>query len=559
MCVDLLKKNVLPIVIVANLVVLFVCMLVNGWRYESCDDYFMHSVMTGAYGGAYDLHLYFVNVAYAVFLRPFYALFPSVGWYSLFEATTVLISFSAIFYLLIKQYGNKLGGILSLLLLSCVSLDFYLHIEFTRCAGVATAAGIFLFSVGNKEKKRQYLLFGGLLMLVGFVFRKEMFLLGLPTLAVILFYSVITKRFVWKWSVAFLAVLAAMILGLKNYDLSLYKNNEYEYYAAYQKARAYFGDGGFFDARAFSDELDEKGIGSRNYRYLRAWYFYDDNVFSLDSMNALIQIANRYVYKPNFLKMPFAVVRTISNGLGSRVWLWALLGFSLIYFSNKKCWWVPWISFVLVCLPYAYLLMVNRVLDHVEAGIWAYAIIFVLFFIDRRNYLTGERNRNLILIVSLVCVAGLVNSVITYSIGDSSRRHGPNGADWGKFLEYVQERPDDVYLLPFERYMQLAEFLGTTYKAVPPHSWDNIYSTGYWNIHLPPMKYELEKRGVTNIFRDIKKDNVYTISDKKSLSFVPFYFEHYHELLEIDTIRAFGNIFLLKYRLKEISDEAPSH
>ena len=542
----------------ANLVALLVSMFVNGWRYESCDDYFMHSVLTGAYGGTFDLHLYFVNAAYAIFLRPFYALFPSVGWYPLFESATILASFTAISCLLIKQCGNRLGGAFAILLLTCISFDFYLHIEFTKCAGAATAAGIFFLAVGNSEKKWRYLVLGCLFMIAGFVFRKEMLLLGMPVFVVILFYGAVKKRYVWKWSVVALAVLALAVLGLKAFDSSLYRGGAYDYYAAYQKPRAYFGDGNFFDALAFSDELDERGVGSRNYRYLRAWFFYDNNVFSLDSMNSLIEIANRYVYKPNYLKMPFAIVRAISDKLGNRVWLWALLCFSLIYYSNKKYWWVPWASFALVCLPYAYLLLVNRVVDHVEAGIWLYAIIFALFFIDKDDFPSGKHGRKFFLIASLVCIAGLVFSAITFTISDHSRRHKPNGADWETFLEYSRERPNDVFVLPFERYMQVAEFLGVTYKAVPPHSWDNIYSTGYWNIHLPPMERELEKRGVTNIIRDIKKDNVYVISDKYSLSFAPFYLEHYHELLEADTIRTFGSVSLLKYHLKEKSNEDAS-
>ena len=69
------------------------------------------------------------------------------------------------------------------------------------------------------------------------------------------------------------------------------------------------------------------------------------------------------------------------------------------------------------------------------------------------------------------------------------------------------------------------------------------------------MERELGKRGVTNLFRDIKNDNVFVLNDKQALSFVPFYKEHYHEDLAVDTIRTFGNLFLLKYRVKELTNE----
>ena len=554
------KKMVLTVVVLANVMTLLISMFVNGWRYESCDDYFMHSVLTGAYGGEYDFHLYFINAAYAVLLRPFYAIFPTIGWYSIMESAVVLVSFTAISYALINRCGNKLGGILALLLLTCISLEFYLHIEFTKCAAAAAATGILFFTLGGAEKRIRYLVFGCVFMVVGYIFRKEMFLLGLPTLSIMVFYTIVKEKKLWKGTAIALAVLVAVILGLKIYDSNLYKGNEYEYYAAYQPVRAFFGDGNFFDTQGFSDELDERGIGNRNYRYLRAWYFYDNNVFSLDSMNELIQIADRYRYTPNYLKMPFAVVRTISDKLGSRVWLWVLICLALIYYSNKKYWWVPWTSFALISLPYVYLLLVNRVVDHVEAGIWLYAAVFVLFFVRKESFPDEQRQgKEFYLIVLLICLSSLVFHAVTFTIGNETRRHRPQGADWGAFLQYTEKRPNDVFLLPFERYMQLAEYLGKTYKAVPPHSWDNIHSTGYWNIHLPPMNRELEKRGVTNIFRNVKKDNVYVISDKYSLSFAPFYKDHYHEMLEADTIETFGSIFLLKYHVKEVSDENASH
>ncbi len=549
------QKKILTIVFFANLLALLISMAANGWKYESCDDYFMHSVLTGAYGGEYNLHLYFVNAAYAIFLKPFYALFPAIGWYHIFESIATLASFYAISFILVKHCGNKLGGILALLLFACISLDFYLHIEFTKCSGAATAAGVFLFTMGNKEKKLRLLVLGCVFMVAGFVFRKEMFLLGIPPLITMLVYSITKERTIWKCSAVALTFLAAVIFGLKAFDSSLYKGNDYKYYADYQKVRAFFGDGNFFDALAFSDELDERGIGNRNYRYLRAWYFYDNNVFSLDSMTQLIQIANRYVYEPNYLKMPFSIVRTISNKLGNRVWLWILLCYSLIYYSNKRYWWVPWTSFGLICVPYAYLLLVNRVVDHVEAGIWLYAVAFTLSFVDKNDFSESLRSRNFFLVAGLVCISGLVFSTITFTLDNSSRRHKPQGADWDAFIQYVRKKPNDVFLLPLERYMQLAEHSGVTYKAIPPGSWNNIHSTGYWNIHLPPMNQELKKRNVSNIFADIKKDNVYVISDKHSLSFVPFYKEHYHEDLAIDTIRHFGNISLLKYRIKELANE----
>ena len=545
-----------------NLVVLAICIAFGSGKFDSLDDYFMSSVLTGAYGGEYNVRMYFINVIYGYILRPFYAVLPSVSWFSVFQTFTVLASFTALSYATLKRCGFKLGGMLTLLLLICVSPDFYQHIAFTQIAGIATAAGVFLLSIGNLEKKRTYLVAGCLFMLAGVIFRKNMFLLGMPTLTILLLLSFIQARNIWKGTLAAIAVFAITYIGVEKFDAYHYQG-EYKYYAAYQGPRAYFGDGAFYDADNFVAELNERGKHDRDFRYLRAWYFYDNNVFSLDSMRALIKIADRSRYEPNYLKMPFAIARAISDSwLRGSVWCWALLCFALIFFSNRRSWWVPWVSILLISIPYTYLLLVNRIVEHVEVGIWAFAIIFVLFFINKNDILEKKQTKSFLQIVGLVCAASLIIT-ITYTAFDidSKVSHDKEGSfdDWTAFRSYALNHPNDVFLLPFGRYKEFAIHINHAYSAVEPDSWDNIYSTGYWNIHLPEMERELEKRGISNIIKDVWHDNVYVIADENALSLAPYYSDHYHEKLVIDTLMQFGNLNLLKYKKNGGTDENTQH
>ncbi len=545
-----------------NLVVLAICIAIGSGKYNSLDDYFMSSVLTGAYGGEYDVRMYFINVVYGYFLRPFYALFPSIGWYSIFQTFTVLASFVALTYAVLKRYGDKLGGMFAVMLLVCVSLEFYQNVGFTQVAGIATTAGVFLFAVGNIEKKRAYLVAGCLFMVAGIIFRKDMFLLGLPTLAALLFFSFLRTKGVWKGTIIALVAFSAVYVGLIKFNECHFKG-EYEYYAAYQGPRSYFGDGAFYEAPAFVAELNDRGMNSRDFRYLRSWYFYDNNVFSLDSMKALIKIADRSRYKPNYVKMPFAVARSISDSLlrGS-VWCWALLCLALMFFSNKRNWWVPWASLALISIPYTYLLLVNRVVAHVEAGVWSLAVVFVLFFVNKTDILEKKQTKSFLQIIGLVCLASLIiTGTFTAfdKISHSSRDTQGDVSDWLAFRDYAQSHPDDVFLLPFGRYKEFASIINRAYSAIEPGSWNNIYSSGYWNIHLPEMNRELEKRGVSNIIKDVWHDNVYVVADEQSLSLAPYYNDHYHKKLTIDTLMHFGTLDLLKYKIKENEDENAQH
>ena len=248
--INKLCRSSLFLAVCLNIFVLAISFAIGDGKFSSLDDFFMSAVLTGAYGGEYDVHMYFVNVVYGYFLRPFYAVLPNVSWYSVFQYFTVFASFTTLCYVVLDRFGKRTGSVLAFLLLACVSPDFYLHVAFTQCAGIATAAGILLFAVGNIEKRRSHLIFGTMLLLAGFVFRKDMFLVGMPTLAALLFFTFLRQKTVWKTSLIALAVLAFAYVALGKFDSEHYKG-DYEFYAAYQGPRAYFGDGAFYDDKSF--------------------------------------------------------------------------------------------------------------------------------------------------------------------------------------------------------------------------------------------------------------------------------------------------------------------
>ena len=362
-----------------------------------------------------------------------------------------------------------------------------------------------------------------------------------------------------------MVVLAFAYVALGKFDSEHYKG-DYEFYAAYQGPRAYFGDGAFYDDKSFEAELDERGLNSLDLTYLQAWYFYDKNVFSLDSMRHLIEIADRHRYEPNYAKFPAALVLVFSDSLmrGS-TWCWALLCLALIFFSNKRNWWVPWVSVGLIAIPYTYLLLVSRVVDHVEVGIWALAVVFVLFFVDKNDILDKKQTKLFLKTASIVGISSLIILGVNIyfdrmaTVTKAARPTSGSQEDWLAFSSYAKEHPDDVFLLPFERYKEFSKKFNRVFTAVEPGSWNNIHSTGYWNMYLPAIERELEKRGVTNLIKDVTKDNVYMISEATALSLAPFYKMHYHTRLKTDTLMSFGNIKLLKYRALENEDEQTQH
>ena len=554
-------------IIFANAVLLTISIVWGHSQYWSLDDFFMQSVLTGAYGGTLDSHLYFVSSVYAYVLFPFYKAFPSIGWYSIFQTLIVFASFLAICLVMLRKCGPKLGVAVSFLVLTCISIDFYPHVAFTQCAGVSTAAGILVLSYGLslKEpltKKRIAIIACGVAFLgLGMIFRKDMFLLGVPTLGAILLWELLKQRNIIPATLVSILAVVALFWGLKNSDSLHYTDNGYDRYAAYQPVRAFFGDGDFYDWKAFSDELEERDMLSRDFRYLSAWYFYDKDIFSVDSLKEKIAIANRNAYIPNYKKMPLAILRAVSNNVTSgRFWCWAILCIGLLFFGNHKQRIVPWASFAVLAIAYGYLLLVNRLVNHVEVGAWLYATIILLNAIDGKSVLHSRFSKHYTHTLYAIAIASLFLLGIQQVVGIDHNKNAiasKENVDWEGFLDYAARHPDNVFMLSFDRYKDLAKKQGRPFRATKAGSLNNIFSFGYWNILLPPMERELEKRGVKNPMHDIVNSNVYVAGDAMGMSLAPFYKDHYHKKLSIDTVMFFGSMPLLTYKLREGENEVP--
>lgn len=553
------KNKPLPLAVTINFFFLLLYFAFGQVQHGSLDDYFMSSILTGAYGSSYDIHTYFVNAAYGIFLRPFYLLFPKVGWYFLFELAGTFCAFTTFAYFVIRRLGTKFGIATSALLLAAFTPDFYFQLSFTQCATIYTAAGIVSFIFGISENKKKFLFLGGLFLLAGSIMRFEGMLLGLPFFAFLLVAQFHEKKRFYKAAIIALCVTFASIWGIKQYDQSLYTKGEYKYYADYQPIRAYFGDGAFYDKEATYDELEERGMSGLDFYLLKAWVFYDTKVFQIDSLQSIKEIAQNNLYKPNPKRMFATFLLSISNALiRCSSWCWVLICILLMLSSSRKANIYPWVSMSFIAICIGYLLLVNRLVYHVESGVWLYATVSAIPFFQKKFFTENKivKKKETFFLTATI----LLTAFFSYTCVSNQRtlkRHlsiieTPEASkDWFDFLNYAKNHQDDVFLLSFERYKELGTIKNPAYKSVEPGSWNNIFSWGYWNIHLPTMRSELHKRGVDNPIHDIVHNNVYVMEDKNDSFFFLYYPSHYHDSISADTVQTFGELLLLKYHIKE--------
>ena len=549
---QILSQRPFYLALCLNILFLLLCLGIGGIHFGSLDDYIMSTVVTGAYGGEFDPHTLFVNGAYAYFLRPFYLVFPGVGWYFIFELLSVFASFVVFTYFLLKRVPGKIGLALSCILLASLVPDYYLQLAFTQCAAVSMSAGILLLYFGHSEKRWKFLLLAIPFFVAGIVFRKEGFLLGVPFLFAVLALSVVECRRIYKPAVGALLAVFLAYYALQSFNNSLFQNDEYSYYRNYQWSRATFGDGADYDDDAVYDELEERQMQGRDYRYLRSWIFYDTEVLSLDSLKPFVDVVNRNRYQPNYARMPGALFFVVANSFfKTNAWCWALFCFAFFYFAPRRANWYTWGSLGLICLCLGYLLLLNRVVYHVESGIWLYAIVCAIPFMRKEDFDKGEKMKALpVLLFALVAGAFVLAMANQRDYGNNRLLFGTPemSKDWKAFEKYTKDHPEDVFMLYFNDYKYLATYKDPAYRAAAPRSWGNIFSFGYWNINLPGIKMELAERGVQNPIGDLTKDNVFVLETDTLHRFDRFYKVHYHDSVVIQPVKEFGELRLVKYR-----------
>lgn len=542
-----------------ELAFLFLFLLFGVVRYGALDDYFMSVVLTGGGNSLYDPHLVFINAAYGYFLKPFYYLFPFVGWFYIFEVLSVFVSFWVISFFVIRQLGLKLGVPLSVLL-SAQSLSLYSDISFTVCAAVLVSAGALLFNEGCSRNDKKIFVLAGFLLIAGAIMRWQMFLLGLPFLFITLALKLQLRDVLKVRNLIALALCGIAVFCLQKFDQQLYLDQEYQYYKSYQGARSLFGDGGHYDKDAVYDELENRGLSGQDFQLLTSWNFYDTEVFSADSLKLFIDAVNRNAYTINWKRVPAAIALALSNAFTrNEAWFWCLLCISVLLTRNRKSRLYPWCSLGAIVLCYSYLFLQNRLVTYVEMGIWTYAMMMTIPLIpnlqELKETIPQRYSSKISIALSLVTLCFVVSGIYMFPRIEKDGLFAAiplKSEGWKLFTEYAENHPKDVFLLDFIQYKELGMVKDPAYKAAAPGSWKNIIPIGYWNIHLPSMKRELERRGVENPLRDMIHENVYLLESGNTPKYLSFYARHYHKNLVVDTIETLGDLKLLKYREKRL-------
>ena len=282
----------------ANLLVLFTMVLSMRPSFETNDDIVFAELGSGL-RGVKDAHLVFQNYGLGVIYRFLYAVTGRLPWYTIFQYVILLVAFTAVTYVLMNRLEGISGLCLSLILVCGSGYEGYIHLQFTKTAGIAAAASVFLLLYVLEKERWSWAeaVLGICLGIMAYMYREDQFWAscGLMAGAGLLFLFDFRKykgRKLRRLGLCVLTfgVLLACVFGVDRWDASKYQSAEWKGYQEFNQLRSRLLDYGFPDYDSNQETYEELGISRDAYELYRSWNFNDIEKFNTDVMKKLVDL-----------------------------------------------------------------------------------------------------------------------------------------------------------------------------------------------------------------------------------------------------------------------------
>lgn len=570
---DYVKKMVSSNVFLAFALNTFFLLLVLVFcdiKYEVSDDFVMASILSGAYGTAPNPQMIFVNVIIGYLLLPLYYLFPMVSWYFIAEISLVFLSSVIITFLLFEKLEKNKAWMLSIIFILFFTNDAYILIQFTKTAMFAVMAGglLFIWALFH-EKHVITIVFGALICLIGTMVRFQTIYIAGGYFLLILFYefylfiqkkTVVRKKKQQHLITIILSgsILIGLAFGCKWLNWYTYNNDEeYGFFYAYNNARSNVVDTASYGYDAYAEGLSEIGVSEIDYYMIREWNFADNEVFSIEKLQQVADVVNKYHEKNVWNLDTFLKRMQIREYAKYPVCIACMIVFLLGIFFNSRKWWTMLGSISVGIGLLTYFCYIERSLYRVEysvfLGIFTCGIYFWDFEPQEKNSSSNvpfvTRICSIITVLCLMCNVFIYIPDKTYENVTSETRlayidetfyaSGDYNAQkyrkvvnkkkpTNRLLEEIQNNSKNYYFLDFMTTIQTLYFEWSPWQNIPVGTYENWSYLGGVTLNFPEVVQHLKKNGVQNPIRSFVKENVYVVDNHSPELKLEYLKEHYY-------------------------------
>ena len=545
--------------------------------YDINDDVAMRNVAAGVITGSPDAHLLHIKYLLGLVISGLYQCFPGLDWYGLTMIGVVLLSFALCLYRgLVSEKGifwKIVYAATALLLMTALGTQHVSAFQWTTAAGIAGAAGIFLFYTAGEGPDWQIRMEEAIavfLVLVSLLIRDDVFFITVPAAALCFLWKYAAKgqwkcgkvTFPFRLKHLFVpAALAVGVLVILAVEAFAYRSPEWRTFRKYNTDREAIMD--YYGLQNYETDptiYDELGISPEEAENLQRYSLYlADNLYP-EKMAALARHEKEAYTASHPLKERLSTAFTEiyehftkdtyhpANLIAITV---IALGLALCAARSRRSLGLG-LSFLVLWFGYwGYLGYRDRLLERVGFVLYFMAI-FLFLGIWYRIQVLGEKDDgaerqtdsvgnicpgSIILTFGIFCVLTLTAANTWRSVQSYNTGRRDYNLEFLDVNRYMAEHPENVYFMTtfsIETYTD-------NFTVKRDFTFSNLLSVGGWHTFSPLENAKCAKLGITDPKKDIvTKDNVYVISlENINLRYMDRYFE---------------NIYGGQYRGRELAD-----
>lgn len=541
------KYRKISVALISNLLILGVMVAFMRPSFETNDDIVFAELGSGL-RGVKDAHLVFQNYGLGMIYRLLYGVTGRLPWYTIVQYMILFAAFTVVTYVLISRLG-EISGLCLFVILACgFGYEGYIHLQFTKTAGIAAAAAVFLLLyLLEQEKYSWWGIAGGILLaVIAYMYREDQFWAscGLMAGAGLLFLFDLRKyrnKKLRRLGICVLTfgVLLLSVFGVDRWDSSKYRSAEWKEYQEFNQLRSELLDYGFPDYDSNQEIYEELGISREAYELYKSWNFNDTEKFDTEVMKKLVDLKQK---RPLTIRTVTAFLRRFPSDLLRMPMFYFFAVFAVLWLLCGKKDVFSIISVLAECLllvaVYFYLYYQGRyMVNRVDVGLWFSACLVMLWIFS-----SGEvryMNTKVSVLLCMICV--VLGQFMMYKDWRLATSSIPEArVSQRAVLETIGTDKEHTYLAKSGMLSEIVCY--GPFDRMPENLLDNVYWFGGWECRTPGYTRAMEVRGIINPYRDVvNNENVYLVDDNIDLT-LKYIRQYYAENAEAVFVKTIGNV-----------------
>ena len=541
------KYRKISVALISNLLILGAMAAVMRPSFETNDDIVFAELGSGL-RGVKDAHLVFQNYGLGMICRLLYGVTGRLPWYTIVQYMILFAAFTVVTYVLISRLG-EISGLCLFVILACgFGYEGYIHLQFTKTAGIAAAAAVFfLLYLLEQEKYSLWGIAGGILLaVIAYMYREDQFWAscGLMAGAGLLFLFDLRKyrnKKLRRLGICVLTfgVLLLSVFGVDRWDSSKYRSAEWKEYQEFNQLRSELLDYGFPDYDSNQEIYEELGISREAYELYKSWNFNDTEKFDTEVMKKLVDLKQKRLLT---IRTVTAFIRRFPSDLLRMPMFYFFAVFALLWILCGKKDVCSVISVLAECLllvaVYFYLYYQGRyMVNRVDVGLWFSACLVMLWIFSSGE--VRHMNTKVSVLLCMICVAlGQFMMYTDWRLATSSIPEAR--VSQRAVLETIGTDKEHTYLAKSGMLSEIVCY--GPFDRMPENLLDNVYWFGGWECRTPGYTRAMEVHGIINPYRDVvNNENIYLVDDNIDLT-LKYIRQYYAENAEAVFVKTIGNV-----------------